>query len=81
MRGRCSRARRRFLRSRQASGRRRSRGSAVVQVHDTVVEAMLVEQLQLHADVVGEERRASADDDRVEEHVALVDQACRQGVA
>ena len=57
------------------------RGGSVAKVNKAVVEAPLVEQLEVHADAVREVPVAAADDDRREEEVALVDQPGREAPA
>jgi hypothetical protein len=47
---------------------------AVTQVDHTVAESPLVQQLEIDADVVREERIAATDDRRPDEELVLVDQ-------
>ena len=52
-----------------------SAAGAVVQVHDTAVEAVLRQQLKVRAHAVGEGPGASADEHRRQEQVVLVDES------
>src|SRR5262249_58993170 len=56
---------------------RASRGAlgSVMEVDDAALEAAIVEQLEPHPHVVGKGARSPAHDDRVEEEMALVDEA------
>jgi hypothetical protein len=60
------------------SGRRRllpSRHGSVVEVNHAVAETAFVQQLELHADIVGEGRCAASHHHGHDEQVELIDQA------
>jgi hypothetical protein len=46
-----------------------------VEVNDSALEAVLVEKLQLHPDVVWQGALAASHQGRAQEHMALVDQS------
>ena len=52
----------------------RSALDAVVEVHDTAAEPVLLQQIQLDAGVAGERRLSSTDEHRINEELALIDQ-------
>ena len=53
----------------------RSGRDSVVEVHHAAAEAVLVDELEIHADIVGQSRRAASDHDGVEKEVDLIDQS------
>jgi hypothetical protein len=58
-----------------------SHAYAVSNINDTVCEPALVEEFELRAELVGQRPRATADHDRSEEQMALVDQAYGERLA
>ena len=59
----------------------RSDAYAVVEVNDAVSEPVLIEKLELRADVVCQRALAASDHDRAQEQMALVDHARADCVA
>src|SRR5438093_10963883 len=58
----------------EVGGRGRSSRDAVAEVHDTVAESAIVQQLEVGAGVAGQRGLASADEDGTDEQMALIDQ-------
>ncbi|MGZ4588715.1 MAG: hypothetical protein ACXVX9_13040, partial [Mycobacteriaceae bacterium] len=66
--------------SRRAWWRGRSGRDAVAEVHDTVAESAIVQQLEVGASVAGQRGLASAEEDRTDEQTALIDQPALESV-
>jgi hypothetical protein len=64
----------------EVGGRGRSGRDAEAEVHDTVAESAIVQQLEVGASVAGQRGLASADEDGTDEQVALVDKSGLESV-
>src|SRR6185437_4207404 len=59
---------------------RKSVQGAVAEVHDTIAEAALLQQLQRNAGVPGKRGLAVTDEDRIHDQVSLIDQPGVEGM-